>query len=84
MSSDVSLLASTAAIWTVSKTAVSRAKLLCGVIGRGLAVGASLQDVMLHFCHGPPGWSIPPSNFPVAGVFLLSGVGAWPPPDGVG
>jgi hypothetical protein len=28
--------------------------------------------------------SIPLSLDPVAGVFLLSGVGAWPPPDGVG
>jgi hypothetical protein len=31
-----------------------------------------------------PCWSIPLSHDPVAGVFLLSGVGAWPPPDGVG
>ena len=32
---------------------------------------------------GLPG-SIPLSHDPVAGVSLLSGVGAWPPPDGVG
>jgi hypothetical protein len=31
-----------------------------------------------------PCWSIPLSHNPVAGVLLLSGVGARPPPDGVG
>jgi hypothetical protein len=31
-----------------------------------------------------PCWSIPLSHDPAAGVFLLSGVGARPPPDGVG
>ena len=30
-----------------------------------------------------PCWSTPLSHDPVAGVLLLSGVGAWPPPDGV-
>ena len=38
---------------------------------------------MLHFCHGPRLVN-PLSHDPVAGVLLLSGVGAWPPPDGVG
>jgi hypothetical protein len=31
-----------------------------------------------------PLWSTALSHDPVAGVLLLSGVGAWPPPDGVG
>ena len=31
-----------------------------------------------------PSMSIPLSYGPVADVLLLSGVGAWPPPDGVG
>jgi len=31
-----------------------------------------------------PCWSIPLSHNPVAGVLLLSGVGARPPPNGVG
>jgi hypothetical protein len=39
---------------------------------------------MIRFCHGPQYVSIPLSYSPVAGVLLLSGVGAWPPPDGVG
>jgi hypothetical protein len=54
----------------------------------------SFGEEYYTFCHGlrfvnPSsvtglGSSIPLSHDPVAGVLLLSGVGAWPPPDGVG
>ena len=35
------------------------------------------------FCNGPSVSTLLSAD-PVAGVLLLSGVGAWPPPDGVG
>ena len=41
-------------------------------------------DVLTFLLSRASSWSIPLSHDPFAGVFLLSGVGAGPPPDGVG
>jgi hypothetical protein len=66
----------------------SAPRLFCGARGTGgcaLRPASARSAKPYHFLlsRAPVG-SIPLSHDPVAGVMLLSGVGAWPPPDGVG